>query len=217
MQYHLRYCLDCLADQETDQQGACTDCTSIRLTELTYNPGTVVLGDGDAYTEYGTARPWQEQWYRAKEHFKKLNAVYAPGGYRSDAIARAAVEDFFEHCLRVGDWLWGDQEETHLDKAAVQDFIKNDRSLKVCKGVANAAKHRERDWKGSINAVVRRVQRREDNSASVDIEWWMHGHEGGRRTVDALVLAEGCMTAWKEYLKHHNLRLWEVSTRRNSA
>jgi hypothetical protein len=158
MQYHLRYCLDCHADQEVDEREPCTDCGSIRVTALTYAPGPIVFGgEGGAYTEYGTARPWQEQWYRGKEHLKKLKAIYQPGGYQGEVAARAAVEDFFEHCLRVGDWLWGDKEETRCDKPEVQKFIRNDPSLKICTGIANTSKHWGRDWDGSMNAVVRRV------------------------------------------------------------
>lgn len=124
MQYHLRYCPDCLADQETGEEGPCTDCSSIRVAGVTYNPGTVVPGNGDAYTEYGTARPWQEQWYLAKVHFKELMAAYQPGSYRGDAVAKAAVESFFDHCLRVHDWVKGDAMTTKRGKNKLETSSK---------------------------------------------------------------------------------------------
>lgn len=217
MQYHLRYCLDCFADQETDQQGPCMDCTSMRVTELTYNPGTVVLGDGDAYTEYGTARPWQEQWYQAKVHFKDLKAAYQPGGYAGADVVRAAVEGFFEHSRRLEDWLKDDVMGSRADKRRLEKFFNKNASLRRCRDIANTTKHRGRNKEDDINAVVRRVYHRDDDSASAMIEWWIQGHEDDTHTVDALELAEGCMAAWKQYLKRNELRLWEVCTRKNSA
>jgi hypothetical protein len=214
MQYHLRYCLHCLADQETDERGPCTDCGSIQVTALTYNPGTVILGDGDSYTEYGTARPWQEQWYQTKVHFRELKAVYQPGSYRGDAVAKAAVEDFFEHCLRVEDWVKGDAMDCRRGERKLKKLF-NDHSLKLCRDIANTAKHRGRNLEGSRNAVVCRVYHRGDNSASAVIEWWMQGQEEDRHTEGALDLAEGCVAAWKQFLKRNELRLWEVRTRKN--
>jgi hypothetical protein len=77
MQYHLRYCLACLADQQLDERGLCTKCGSDRVTGLTYSSGAVVFGDAGTYTKFGTAPPWQEQWYLTTVHFRALKAVYS--------------------------------------------------------------------------------------------------------------------------------------------
>jgi len=43
----------------------------------------------------------------------------------------------------------------------------------------------------------------------------MQGQEEVRNTEDALGLAEGCMAAWKQFLKRNELRLREVRIRKN--
>src|SRR5438309_11455405 len=115
MQYHVRYCLNCEADQEMDGPPTCTECVSPRITTSSYDPGPITLNDGGGATrEYGTARLWQEQWYRTILRFRRLRAAYRPGGYQDDRTEHDAVGDFFDHCLRVGDWLWGDKVATQL-------------------------------------------------------------------------------------------------------
>lgn len=218
MEYNLAWCLACLADQEWDERGfPCAYCFSERVTACTYNPGTVVLGGvGGTYTEYGTARPWQEQWYQTTVHFRELKAAYQPGGYRSAAVAKTAVEGFFEECLRLEDWLKGDAMKTPDDQQELKELFRDDNSLKLCKDIANTAKHRGRNKEGSRNAVVRRVYQRDDNSASAVIEWWFQGEEDQpRNTVDGLELAGGCMAVCKQFLTSQELRLWEVRTRKN--
>lgn len=219
MQYILRWCLDCLADQETDERGPCTYCHSERVMgPMTYNPGSVVFGGEEGnYTEYGTARPWQEQWYQVIVHFKELKALYQPGrSHRSDSVTKLAVEDFFDHCLRSREWVRDDALTTKRGKNKLENLFNNNESLDLGRDIANTAKHRGRNEEGDRNAVVRRVYHREDNSTSALIEWWMRGDEGNRHTQDALEIAEGCIEAWKDFLKRNNLRLWEVKTRSNN-
>jgi hypothetical protein len=174
-------------------------------------PVTLTLGDlGGIVTEYGPECPWQEQWYRTREHLKELKKVYQPGGFPGDTAARAAVEDFFQHSVHLGDWLWSDRASGR-DENEVRYFIKNDRALKICAGLANTSKHRGRDRQGSMNAVVRRVWHYQAaDSAVATVEWWLQGQEANRHRVDALELAERCTAVWREYLKSHNLRLSDL-------
>lgn len=215
MQYNLRYCLSCEADQDWDERGPCTKCQSERVTAVTYDPGPIGFAGDGVYIEHGTARLWQEQWYRTIQRFNRLRAVYRPGTYQGVDETTAIVEDFFEHCLRLEEWLAKDPGVDKGDKDKVLASVKGNEWLRVGKGVANCAKHRERDWDNAIDAVVRRVYPKDDRSAVAIIEWWRHGQEGGRHEMDALKLAEKCMAAWKTYLHDQKLRLWHAKTRRN--
>ncbi len=213
MQYNLDFCSNCYTDREADQRGPCPDCGSTRTTHTMFMPVTLTLGDtGGIVTEYGQERWWQEQWYRARQHFDELKKIYQPGGFPGDSPARGVVEDFFHHCLHVGDWLWSDTKNS-LDKPAVQKFIREDQDLKICAGLANTSKHYERDRVGSINARVLSVWHNQaDNSTVATVEWWRQGEEDKRTKLDALQLAEGCKKAWKRYLKSHTLRLSRVGS-----
>lgn len=211
MQYNVTFCPKCRADLEDDARGPCPDCGSTGFTTAMLMPGTLTLGDlGGIVREYGPERPWQEQWYRTRERFKELKRIYQPGAFPGDAAARTAVEDFFHHCLHLGDWLWTDPV-SGCEEDEVRDFIKNNRALKICAGLANTSKHRGRDWKGSMNAVVRRVWHNQAADSTVaTVEWWLQSQESNRHTVDALELAEGCVAAWKQHLKSHRLRVSDL-------
>ena len=137
---------------------------------MMYNPGTIVFGQV-VHTKYGTARPWQEQWHQALVHFKELKAAHQPGGYRSDAAGRAAVENFFDHCLRVKDWAYGDALNTKRGKNKLDNLFKNNYALNLCRDIANTTKHRGRNQEDDRNAVVRRVFHRDDNSPATCSGW----------------------------------------------
>lgn len=148
--------------------------------------------DGDMWSRFAFDG-WQGQYRRTRRWFDRLVSV-------STGLGRLPMDEqidfalvFFQNAYHVRDYL---QQEGAASKAQLDQLMSSTLVLRVCRDLANGAKHRK------------------INNASVDSEPWILREyrppewvlvvKAGEK-FDLLSLANDCLRAWDDFLAGHNL------------
>jgi hypothetical protein len=113
---------------------------------------------------------------------------------------RRTFDSFFVECTHLADWLWSDKS-TGLTEAEVQNYVKNDSDLRLCKAAANTGKHHTRSDPNALTAKVCSVGW-DSNGVEVEVHWSKGSASG---STDALALVRGCVTSWDRFLNSKGL------------
>lgn len=148
-----------------------------------------------------------EQLERAERYLSKIRAVYS--GAFAQSHDRLSYEDdlvsFFMHCYHVKDWIIR-RNKIGVTSKEVEAFINSNRCLQVCADLSNGSKHCELDRPARCGSQPHVAARTYDAST------WLTGSGGGEvlrakysivtssGAVDALELAEECMTCWRQFV-----------------
>lgn len=148
-----------------------------------------------------------EQLERARRYLERLRSVYK--GIFTTSDDRDTYEDdaitFFVHCYHVKDWI------VHLNRVGitasqVDEFINAHEEFRVCADLCNGSKHCR------LKRNTRSGWQQHLSGRLYDRSTWLSGSGGGevvkvRYTIvtasgciDALDLAERCMTLWSEFI-----------------
>jgi hypothetical protein len=153
-------------------------------------------------------QPWQEKWHRMRAALRVLKEHYEGGKYPGDRQVARDVEDFFEECFHVGDWIWeeeADPAKKEQLKKRVSDFILEDhRALQICEGVANTSKHRTRRNPKRATAWVDSVTHNNETDKADAVIKWQTDRDNGEE--DALALAKRCYKSWRTYQQDNGLK-----------
>ncbi|MFF9806370.1 hypothetical protein ACF1G5_14760 [Streptomyces coeruleorubidus] len=146
---------------------------------------------------YDSQRPWQQKWRDVINGLNALQATYQQPDLDSDAVRRQ-VEDFFEVCCELADWL-----DRQAGKPRAMRYLKQtDPDLRLCDGIAQTRKHHTREGADPITAKISKVYGGQ-GGVRAEIEW--SRPSGAQGTEDALDLAQRCVSAWLRFLKHEGL------------
>jgi hypothetical protein len=151
---------------------------------------------------------FQEQYGRVErwwERFKTLDE-----GRRHDQIADNYVDEiyaFFINCYHLKDWIQQDSGIAKETRRSVEEYIDQNRSLKLCADICNALKH-----------VVLTKPPRSDESpefgnkhyglklgpepATISLKYQVETSNG---PIDAFQLATDCIEAWDDFINMHGL------------
>lgn len=102
---------------------------------------------------YNPLRPWQQKWRDVISGLDAIRAAYRQSDLDNEAVRRQ-VETFFKDCCELADWL-----REQAGKAEAMDYVKVDRDLKLCDGMAQTAKHHTRAPSGKRDPITARISR----------------------------------------------------------
>ncbi|MDH4144125.1 MAG: hypothetical protein OEY23_03040 [Acidimicrobiia bacterium] len=146
----------------------------------------------------GDDRPWLEKWREVLRARDQIALVYAQ---RVAGLGNAEVDErvtrFCSECHDMRDWLLGDIAS--LPGVAGAEVIAHATStppLVVSSAVANSHKHHTRKA-GTTSARIRSTNMTPTGArVSIEIDW----ATPDARTVDALELADDCISSWRQFL-----------------
>ncbi len=115
---------------------------------------------------------------------------------------------FFQSCYHLKDWLRNDDSLTSAVQGAVEGYINQQRSLKLCADICNSSKHLQlnrprsnenpafgrKDYSLTLTANV--------DEAEISLKLWINTDSGAE---DAFSLATECVQEWDAFLKTHSL------------
>jgi hypothetical protein len=140
---------------------------------------------------------WSEQWKRVLIGLERLEAIYSG---RPDGSDEAVYDlySFFLNCSHLRDWLAADPT-SGLSGASIKHSIARSTELGVCIDFANRRKHVDLTQTPRIDPLTGPTSQ----SVTVYIgEGAAHSWNIRAAGVDydALVLARGCVSAWRSIL-----------------
>jgi len=105
---------------------------------------------------YNEHRPWRQKWQDMLHALEELDSAYATEEGQGNEDVRRMVEDFFEICRELADWLWQDKQNANVSESAVTGFVRNDPHLRLADGMAQTTKHHTRKGNDPITARIPR-------------------------------------------------------------
>jgi hypothetical protein len=149
---------------------------------------------------YNEHRPWRQKWQDLSLALEQLEGAYATEEGQGNEHIRRMVEDFFETCRELADWLWQDKQNANVTKSAAMGFVMGDRHLRLADAMAQTTKHHTRQGSDPITARITEIRVGPDG-ARAQIGWSRVSGENGSE--DALDLARSCVGAWRGFLLHN--------------
>jgi hypothetical protein len=151
-------------------------------------PPTIAIG-------YTSPRPWQQKWQDVLDALKPIEHAYTTKESLSNEGIRRDVENFFEVCRELADWLW---QNSGVSKDIVMKLVHGSHYLRLADAMAQTTKHHTRTGNNPITADVAEVRIGPDG-ARVRIDW--SRTSGASGSGDALDLARGCVRSWQRFLR----------------
>jgi hypothetical protein len=195
-------CPDCDANLDQTPVGQpCPSCGGDRRSATVYGDAAlaaVASFNVSASIGYNPRRPWQQKWRDVISSLDAIQETYRQDDLNNEAVRRQ-VETFFKDCCELADWL---QEQAGNAKAL--DYVKTDRDLRLCDGMAQTTKHHTRDPNRGRDPITARISRVDGGQGvRAEIEW--STPSGSTGTEDALDLAQRCKSAWERFFQRHGL------------
>jgi hypothetical protein len=152
-------------------------------------------------TKGAAPRPWTEKWQMVLFRFEDLERCYAGESLRSSLEAETRANDFFIECDHLRDWLVNDHASVlGLTEGQIRAYVKSSPALQACYDICNTYKHHTRDH--GTTARIKDVQ------IGLGSRWITYEIDWGAPnawTVDALDLANECVTSWRDFLKTNGI------------
>ncbi|WP_158713455.1 hypothetical protein [Streptomyces sp. NRRL F-525] len=198
-------CPDCDTNlDETPVGQPCPSCGGDRRSATVYAEAALVVTvalDASGGIGYNPQRPWQQKWRDVISGLDAIQATYLQNDLDNEAVRRQ-VETFFKDCCELADWL-----REQAGKADAMDYVKVDRDLKLCDGMAQTTKHHTRAPSSKRDPITARISRVDGGQGvRAEIEW--STPSGSTGTEDALDLAQRCKSAWERFFQQHGLTPW---------
>jgi len=192
-------CSDCSTElTDLTPDSACPNCGS---TERTY---MVLLADSATFSDemildgtYANEKFWWEQESTMYWHLDNIRNIY--GGEPSSNSGPLVMElnEFFGACWHLRDWMMQDDERLpHITKKMIDAYVDTSIPLQRARAHANTTKHMELNDPRKLRSRLAGFHQ-EDGRMSIAIEFWSSVHPLVR--VDALAVAESCVTAWEAF------------------
>jgi hypothetical protein len=152
---------------------------------------------------YTSPRPWRQKWQDVLNALKPIEHAYTTQEGLNSEDVRRDIEDFFQVCRELADWLW---QNTGVSKAIVMKRIRGSHYLRLADGIAQTAKHHTRvTTKQNPNPITAGIAELNvgPDGARAQIDWSKPSGAKGER--DALDLARGCVRSWQRFLREQGL------------
>lgn len=140
---------------------------------------------------------------RSYDHLKKIQTNN--GNSISNTDSRDAVENFFNHCYHLKDWLKKDPQVTL--KLDVEEYINSSSSLSLAADYCNTFKHAGLDRKNRSKRKLEKINTHINLDltptgfvASSKLELTIGGEK-----YDALDLATQCIKAWDSFIEMNGI------------
>lgn len=153
--------------------------------------------------DYSIPRPWQQKWLDVTDGLEQIQAIYDQNNI-DDRHIRRSVEQFFEDCRDLADWL-----SQAGKKRQAEDHVYSDPDLLFANAMAQTTKHHTRDpgrnpkkEPDPISARVLTIMGSGGNGVRVEIDFVSNAFNGRK---DALDLAQRCVTAWLSFFPQESL------------
>jgi hypothetical protein len=198
-------CTDCGASRPDGQATPCTECGSTAVTQHIFVSDSATGSESwsIAGTNVSTARPWREMWIRTLDGLEAIRRGYAgSAGQMPINEWVSVVTDFFVAAHHLHDWIRGDPAVSAIVKDAALTLFQSDVSIGLAVDFSNTYKHHTRKSAGrhvQIGAFYCSA-----NRCTAEIAWTDNGSRQAR-SLDALTLAENCITAWRSFLTAQGL------------
>jgi hypothetical protein len=196
-------CPDCGESLDATPVGRpCPRCGGLR------RDATVSTQAAEAYAEaltptiatgYTTPRPWRQKWQDVLDALKPIERAYMTQDGLSTEDVRRDIENFFEACRELADWLW---RSTRVSKSIVMKRVRGGHYLRLADAMAQTIKHHTRTGQNAITVSIGEIRIGPDG-ARVRIDWSKTSGRKGSR--DALDLARGCVRSWQRFLREQRL------------
>ena len=147
---------------------------------------------------YSSPRPWRQKWQDVLDALKSVERAYESQEDLSIEDVRRDVEDFFQACRELADWLW---QSTAVSKSTVMKRVHGSHYLRLADALAQTAKHHTRKpAKQNPNPITAKIAEISigSNGARVRIDWSRPSGAKGSR--DGRDLACGCARSWHRFL-----------------
>ncbi|MEI6117224.1 MAG: hypothetical protein WCP99_22000 [Burkholderiales bacterium] len=152
------------------------------------------------------SKRYVEQLERARRCLRRFEALCAGIAHTKDAVNYDDdVYAFFQNCYHLKDWIKNDPYCSKWPNP--EKLIDNDQNLQICADLCNAQKHLKltRPPRSAQNPQFagRGLKLAIDDrggSTTVGIAISYNVTTDNFGTIDALVLAKDCMTAWENYI-----------------
>jgi hypothetical protein len=151
---------------------------------------------------YNEHRPWRQKWQDMLHALEELDSAYATEEGQGNEDVRRMVEDFFEICRELADWLWQDKQNANVSESVVTGFVRGDPHLRLADGMAQTTKHHTRKGNDPITARITEIRVGPDG-ARAQIGWSRVSGDSGSE--DALDLAHRCVRTWRGFLSQNGL------------
>lgn len=148
----------------------------------------------------------KDKYKKVIRYHKKLEKLQTNNGNKiSNTDSRDLVEDFFNHCYHLKDWLKKDKKILLMND--VEDFINNCKYLSLAADYCNTFKHSGLDSKTRSNKTIDKINTHINFDlnpsgfvASSRLEITIEGEK-----YDALGLAEECIKEWNSFLEKNEI------------
>lgn len=147
------------------------------------------------------------QFERTKRYLERIRKIYhgVPAEWCARHDYHDDVHSFFVHCYHVRDWIVT-LNKIGVSAKDVDRYIDSQDCLRLCADLCNASKHCEliHKTRSQANPYISMTQHRGGmkpmNGQHLQILRSTFTIVAGTRFIDALELAEQCVSAWESYI-----------------
>ena len=194
-------CSTCSAVLEDETPGiACPSCGGTGRQIFVEATGMYVIVDIHAPSVsvgYSDQPSWTEHWDDLQEAYLALKRIYALDNTLDNLQVRRVIKTFFTQCWHLSDWLKKDPESP-VTEDSFRVFIPTATALQICHAVADISKHHAPSH--GMTARVTRVNFGRTCTATIE-------YQNPDGEVDALQLADGCMTEWRDFMEAQGMEV----------
>ena len=151
---------------------------------------------------YPNGLTWMHQWFKASQFLGRLRQIYAADPANNIDLM-AIVDAFMISCAHMWDAFQNDPDLPSIKRVDVDEAMKGDANLRLCRDYANTAKHLKRSGPSDIEAAVLEAgSKGTGNFVTIG-----YGPAASPReaTVDALELANAAYAAWQRFMSEHSI------------
>ena len=149
---------------------------------------------------YTDPRPWEQKWQDLLDAQRKVKTAYK--GRQGNEDVRRTIEDFFNTCRELADWLW---ENTSIDESAVRGLIRRSPSLRLADAMAQTTKHHTRQSRRG-DPITARITNFSSGPDGISVQIGWSRPSGASGSEEALDLARRCVKAWRRFLARNGLK-----------
>lgn len=155
------------------------------------------------------APAYRQQYDRVKRWHARFGAIDQGRAHEMDSDNYVdEIYAFFLNCFHLKDWLKEDSSVPPAARGQVEQWLKDNRALRLCADIANALKHlrltrkQHSDETPSFGKRAFALDLGAGPTASIALKYEIEATGGA---VDAFVLATDCVKAWDEFFVTHQL------------
>jgi len=155
-------------------------------------------------------RKHQEQFERMKRWYERIKKIDQGESHNlsfvnlSPSYFYDEVYAFFMNCYHLKDWIENDDTVKQEDKGKVENFMRKDDSMSLCRDICIKIKHLEQksvSWSGRVPEFKGRefpVSLGGGDEPIIGVKFSIETETGPK---DAFELASECVRKWEEFIK----------------